>query len=75
MPTKNLTDAHVRAIKHADGEIIDAKTGLIARADREGRLLSAIATAAGPHAGVSTEDIHVSSRARIVIGTDSRASP
>jgi integrase len=38
MPIENLTDSRVRGLKHADGEIIDAKSGAIARADREGRV-------------------------------------
>ena len=38
MPTENLTDSRVRGLKHADGEVIDVKSGAIARADREGRV-------------------------------------
>jgi integrase len=38
LPTKNLTDALLRGLKSADGEIIDLKTGLIARADGAGRV-------------------------------------
>ena len=38
MPIENLTATRVAGLKHAAGEIIDAKSGLIVRADREGRV-------------------------------------
>ena len=36
MPIETLTDARVRGLKHDDGEIIDTRSGLIARADTTG---------------------------------------
>ena len=36
MPTETLTDVRVRGIRHEHGEIIDARSGLIARADKAG---------------------------------------
>lgn len=38
MPIVNLTDARLRGLKSADGELIDKRTGLIARADRAGKV-------------------------------------
>ena len=40
MPTETLTAARLRGLDHADGEVIDAKSGLIARADRTASSLS-----------------------------------
>ena len=42
MPTENLTTARLAGLEYADGEIIDAKSGLSARADREGRVAFSI---------------------------------
>jgi integrase len=38
MPIVNLTDARLRGLKPSDGELIDQRTGLIARADRSGKV-------------------------------------
>ena len=38
MPTENLTDARLRGLENTDDEVIDIKTGLIARADKAGRV-------------------------------------
>ena len=38
MPVENLTDARVRGIKHKDGELSDAKTGVLVRADQAGAI-------------------------------------
>jgi integrase len=38
MPIEKLTDARLRGLKFEDGELIDARTGLSARADRTGKV-------------------------------------
>jgi integrase len=38
MPTKTLTDAFVRGLKATHGEVIDLKSGVSVRADKEGRI-------------------------------------
>lgn len=38
MPIENLTDRQLRGLKHEDGEILDAKSGLSARADSNGKV-------------------------------------
>ena len=42
MPIKKLTDARLRGLTHADGEIVDARSGLSARADLGGRVTLSI---------------------------------
>ena len=39
MPIEDLTTTRLQNLKHADGELIDTRSGLIGRADRTGTLL------------------------------------